>query len=121
MKTLLFKSLLIVAVISLITLLSTCKKETECKAAITVKYYYDTLIVVPNAKVKISKYEVMQTGLTNGSGVYNATFELEAILEVYAEKDTTTIIHDPQLPLLTGAAVIRLKPGETIRKTVFIQ
>ena len=121
MKTLLLKSLLIVAVISLITLVSTCKKETDCKVVVTVKYYADTNIVVPDADVLISKGDVKSTGKSTSSGTYEATFKLEAILDVYAEKDTSTQVYNPPLPLLTGAAVVRLKPGETVYKTVFIQ
>jgi len=121
MKNIFVKSLLIVAVISLITLMSTCKKDTECKAVVTVKYYYDTTIVVPGAIVNISKGDVSSKGTSDGSGIYNATFKLEAILDVEADKDTATIVHNPPVPVLTGKAVIRLQPGKTIYKTVFIQ
>jgi len=121
MKNIFVKSLFFIAVISLIALLSTCKKDTECKAVVTVKYYSDTTIVVPNANVSISKGDVKSTGVSDASGIFNTSFKLEAILDVYAEKDTATIVHTPPVPLLTGAAVIRLKPGETVYKTVFIQ
>lgn len=121
MKNLYFKSLLIIAVVSLICLISTCKKETECKVIVTVKYYYDTTIVVPEADVLISKYDKSESGKTNSSGIFEAKFKLEAILDVYAEKDTATQVYTPVPPLLTGAAVVRLKPGDTVYKTVFIQ
>ncbi len=121
MKTLLYKTLLIVAVITLISLLSTCKKETDCKAIVTVKFYHDTTLVVPDADVVISKGDKREEGKSNSAGVFEATFKLEAILDIYAEKDTATQVYNPAPPPLTGAAVIRLKPGETVYKTVFIQ
>jgi len=121
MKKLFFKTSLLIAVISLICLISTCKKETECKVVVTVKYYYDTTLVVPDATVSINKGDVKSDGKSDANGIYNATFKLEAILDVYAEKDTATQVYTPPAPLLTGAAVVRLKPGETVYKTVFVQ
>lgn len=121
MKNLFFKSLLIVAVISLVCLLSFCKKETDCKVIVTVKYYHDTTLVVPDADVMISKSDVKSSGKSNSAGIYEATFKLEAILDVNAEKDTATQVYNPPIPPLTGAAVVRLQPGKTVHKTVFIQ
>jgi len=121
MKTLFYKTLLITGVIILISLLSTCKRDTDCKAVVTVKYYHDTTLVVPEADVVISKGDKREEGKSNSAGIFETTFKLEAILDIYAEKDTATQVYNPPIPPLTGAAVIRLKPGETVYKTVFIQ
>ena len=121
MKSLLFKSMLAAVVVSIIFLVSNCKKETDCKVIVTVKYYHDTTMVVADADVMISKGDVKSQGKSNSAGIYETTFKLEAILDVYAEKDTSTQVYTPPLPPLTGAAVVRLQPGKTVYKTVFIQ
>jgi len=121
MKTFLLNSFFIVGIIALVLLLPNCKKETECKVIVTVKYYHDTTIVVPDADVLIKKFDTKSSGKSNSAGVYEATFKYEAILDVFAEKDTSTMVHNPPVPPLTGAAVVRLQPGKTVQKTVFIQ
>ena len=121
MKKVFLKLFLVVAVVLLVTLLSTCKKDTTCKVSVVVKYYYDTTLMVENANVMISKGDVKASGTTNSAGVFETTFKLEAILDVYAEKDTNTTGITPPPPPLTGAAVVRLQPGKTVTKSVFIQ
>jgi len=121
MKKILINSAHIIAVISLITFLTTCKKDTDCHVIVTVKYYHDTTMVVPNADVIIAKGDVRAMGKSDPNGRFEHTFPLEAILDVYAEKDTAEQVYNPPPPALSGAAVVRLQPGRTVHKTVFIQ
>ena len=123
MKSLLLKSLFIVALISgvLALTLSSCKKEsTEIPCEITVKLLGDTMQVVPFADVVIgSDYDVRVDGKTDATGVFKTTFKLEAILKIDVAKDTNTGVGSSE-PILQGAATVRLRPGETAKKTVFI-
>jgi hypothetical protein len=59
-------------------------------------------------------------GLTDATGQFTTTFKLEAILDVVASKDTNSGSGTVD-PVLTGIGVIRLKPGETAYKTIFIR
>ena len=114
MKTI-FKSALIIFLMSLIAFsFSTCKKDTSCEALITVKLQSDTSVIVPAAIVELKKADVYIDGVSDASGQFRHTFKLEAILDVYAEKDNPG-------DTLRGLTVIRLKPGETVGKTVLIQ
>ncbi|MDD3876373.1 MAG: hypothetical protein PHT69_07110 [Bacteroidales bacterium] len=117
----LLKSLIPLTILVLFFALTQCKEDKECPVVITVKYYHDTTIVVADADVLIQKYNVSANGKTDANGRFEHTFKLEAILDVTAEKDTTPAGVTPPLPSLQGAAVVRLKPGETVHKTVFIQ
>ncbi len=118
MKKIFIKSVTLLSVFFAFTLLFTnCAKETECKAVITVKYLYDTNIVIPNAYVKLEKYDISATGITDMSGRFPVTFKSEAILDIFASIDTSTT---HLFPLLTGTGTIRLKPGETVEKSVFV-
>jgi len=94
-----------------------CKKDKEIKVYITVKYQSDTTKVVPMADVLIEKYDVKVKGISGPNGVFETTFKLEAILDVHASIDTSTVT---STPVMTGSTVIRLEEGRTIRKTVFI-
>jgi len=124
MKSFLHKCLPVILVAGLATvlLLPACKKEDpKIPCVITVKYQSDTNQVVPLANVVIGgQYEDIRVeGQTDASGVFTAEFKLEAILKVDAVKDTNTgtgTIEDA----LTGQATVRLVPGETAYKTVFI-
>jgi hypothetical protein len=100
-----------------------CKKpKTDITAIITVKAQWDTNIVIPFADVVIGHDydDVKVTGRTDATGQFTTTFKLEAILDVIASKDTNTGTGGAE-PLLTGIAVIRLKPGEVAYKTVYIR
>ena len=114
MKTIIKPFILSIVIVGFISLLINCKKNTDCTAVVTVKRQADTNLVVPNAKVTIRKGDVSVTGYTDASGQFKHTYKLEAIFDVYAQKPDT-------IDTLTGQAVIRLKPGETVNKTVFIQ
>ena len=98
---------------------TSCKKENkECEAVITAKFLSDTNIVVPNAAIIIEKNDVYVDGVTNSKGQYRHTFEHEAILDVHAFVDTSSF--DSLIYEFTGSTVIRLKPGETIYRSVFL-
>jgi hypothetical protein len=95
---------------------TTCKKETDCTAIITVKRLSDTTQVVQSANVKLTRTGVSEAlllqyveGVSDVAGQFKHTFQYEAILDVIATKDTAS-----------GASVVRLKPGQTVYKTVFL-
>ena len=118
MKKTFLKTLLIPAILIATTFVFTnCAKETDCKTVITVKYLYDTNIVIPNAYVKLDKYDITATGTTDGSGRFSTTFKSEAILDIFASIDTSTT---GLYPPLQGTGTVRLKPGETVEKSVFV-
>ncbi|HRS53115.1 MAG TPA: hypothetical protein P5250_00220 [Bacteroidales bacterium] len=106
-----------IIVLMLMFVFTQCKKDKDIKVIITVKYQSDTNKVVPQADVLIEKYDVKVKGVTDNNGIFETTFKLEAILDVHASKDTSTVTTTPPL---TGSTVIRLEEGKTIRKTVFI-
>ena len=111
----LFKLLVIAVVVASISFsFSSCKEDTECEAVVTVKLQSDTSVVVPNAEVEISKQDIRVVGVSDANGQFRYTFKLEAILDVIAKSSGAT-------DTLYGQTVIRLKPGETVYKTVFIQ
>lgn len=115
MKTI-FKPILFLFMVSVLAFsFTTCKEDTECEAVVTVKLQSDTTVVVPNADVELKKEDVREIGVSDANGQYRHTFKLEAILDIYAKKGYDTG------DTLTGQTVIRLKPGETVYKTVFIQ
>lgn len=104
----------------IILIFTTCKKDTECDAVVTVKNKNDTLIIYSNANVKIHKSDVLAEGVTDGSGQYRHTFKLEAILDIDAVAPRPPIDSLTPADTLAGSTVIRLKPGETVYKTVFV-
>lgn len=113
---------ILIAGLVAVMLLPACKKEnTEIPCVITVKYQSDTNRVVPAADVVIGgQYEDIRIeGKTDDAGMFKAAFKLEAILKVDAVKDTNTGT-GPIEDALTGQATVRLVPGETTYKTVFI-
>ncbi|MFH0866771.1 MAG: hypothetical protein V1904_11290 [Bacteroidota bacterium] len=114
MKTI-FKTTLLIFMVSVIAFsFTTCKDDPECEAVITVKLQSDTNLIIPNATVEIKKQDVYISGISDASGRFRHTFKLEAILDVTAEKGDT--LGDT----LYGQTVIRLKPSETVYKTVFV-
>lgn len=116
MKRFVFVSLIAALFLSAF-LLTSCKEEADTIAVITVKYTSDTTQVVPYAHVRLEKYDVNVEGQCDENGVFKHTFKLEAILDVSAWLDTT------QTGLATelyGETTIRLVPGKTVYKTVFI-
>jgi len=118
MKTIIKPLILSIIIVGFISLLINCKKDTDCTVVITVKKQSDTSAVVPAANVKIFKGDVKVTGVSDGSGQFRHTYKLEAIFDVYAalpKQDSANV------DSLYGSAVVRLKPGETVYKSVFIQ
>lgn len=100
-------------VIAGICFFPSCDKEDgDLEAVITVKYLGDTTKIVPFARVNIRKNSINVDGITDLNGQFRHTFKLEAILDVYATIDTGMI--------LTGSTVIRLKPGTTVHRTVYV-
>jgi hypothetical protein len=99
---------------SVLLLFSRCSSDEECGVVITVKYLGptpgDTNQLVPNANIKLWKGDVNEVGTTDANGSYTHTFKLEAILNVDVDKDDTIL----------GSGIVRLKPGKTVYKTVFV-
>ena len=95
-----------------------CKKDTECKCVITVKHLADTNRIVKQCSVYVGKYSVSQTAFSDEAGQIRMTFKNEAILDVFAQIDTSS---DPLVvSLLKGQASVRLLPGETVQKSVYL-
>lgn len=94
-----------------------CDKQEETKAVITVKYTTDTTKVVPYAHVRIEKYDVNVEGQCNADGTFEHVFKMEAILDVSAWLDTS---QTGTLTEMYGETTVRLDPGKTVYKTVFI-
>ena len=96
-----------------IFLLANCKKNTECEVVITAKKLSDTNIVVKNAHVYVGKYDVFHQGLSNDAGQFTCIFKSEAIMDVTASDSN-------EAPPLYGETTVRLKPGKTVYKSVFM-
>ena len=102
---------------------TSCSDDTDCKIEIVAKLFGDTTIVVPYANVWIHQKETNVYGITDATGKYEHTFALEAIFNVTITDsiliDTTT---NPDTYLhRIGEGTIRLKPGETVRKSIIIK
>lgn len=119
MKLFSWKNVIVmVLIIVTILLVLACKKEsTDCKTVITVKKLSDTLQVIPYARVIIAPDypDVRVEGKSDGSGQFSYTFKYEGILDVLCSKK---IEGTPDS--LFGRGVIRLVPGETTYKTIFV-
>ncbi len=120
MKIFTFKNLIAICVIMLSAAIITvsCKKpKTECTAVITVKKLLDTMQTVAFSRVIIAPDypDVRVEGKSDASGVFTYVFKYEGILDVVAAKE---IIGTPDS--MRGKTVIRLKPGESVSKTVFV-
>ena len=113
MKAIIKSFVLLLFIICIAVSFSKCKKDTECIAIVTVKMQSDTTVIVSGAYVSLNKEDVTSDGYTDASGQFRNTFKLEAILDVDAMFISTS-------DTLIGKTVIRLKPGETVYKTVFI-
>lgn len=116
------KTIILVAlslsVIALLMIASGCKKDTECKLVVTVKHLSDTNRVIEQCSVMVKKYDVQDYGFTNAAGQFSTTFKYEAILDVFAEIDTSS---DPLInSYLKGTGSIRLIPGQTVHTSVFV-
>lgn len=101
-----------------------CKKDTECKVKITCKYStgIDMSEIAPGAYVEIGKPEFAEyakrTGIAGPDGVFPATFELEALLNITAEYflfDADSVLHN-----YIGATQEKLIAGETVEAEVIM-
>lgn len=117
-------TILILGSMILYVLLPSCKKEKPEYPVSIIVHYKGNDKAVENAFVKIYKDNVNVELTTNASGECKTTFNLPAILQVYAKKDTSktsdsTAIgwHRP----VTGTTVVRLLENETVTKTVYLQ
>jgi hypothetical protein len=120
MKIFSLKNLIAISTIIICAVIVTlgCKKEpTDCTAVITVKMLSDTNQTVSFAKVIIAPDypDVRVQGLSDASGQYTYVFKYEGILDVVASK-----LIDGTSDSLFGKGVVRLKPGETSYKTIFV-
>ncbi|HNZ44128.1 MAG TPA: hypothetical protein PLI16_09795 [Bacteroidales bacterium] len=96
-----------------------CKKEsTDCTAIILAKQLNDTMVVVSYADIIIAPQyqDVRVEGKTDIAGRFEHAFKYEGILDVIVFKP---IEGTPDS--LIGRGVIRLKPGETTTKTIFLK
>ncbi len=96
-----------------------CKKEsTDCTAIITAKQLNDTNLTVSYADIIIAPQyqDVRVEGKTDITGTFQHVFKYEGILDVIVYKAVTGTNDS-----LIGRGVIRLKPGETTTKTIFVQ
>jgi hypothetical protein len=94
---------------------SSCKKDEDIKAVVTVKYLTDTTIAVPYAKILISKYDVIVEGTCDVFGTFEHTFRDEMILDVRAW-ELDSLGQETKY----GETTLRLQKGKTVRKSVFI-
>ncbi|NVO01067.1 MAG: hypothetical protein HXX09_00045 [Bacteroidetes bacterium] len=99
---------------SVVLLFSQCKKDEECGVVITVKLMGptagDTNQLVTSAAIKLWKGDVNEVGTTDANGNYSSKFKLEAILNIDVNRGDTIL----------GNGIVRLKPGATVYKTVFV-
>ena len=94
-----------------------CKKEsTECTAVIMVKSLTDTNVTIPFADVIIAPNypDVRVAGKSDATGQFKNVFKYEGILDIIVTK----VINAGDT--VRGKGVIRLTPGETSQKTVFV-
>lgn len=92
-----------------------CKKETDCKAIITVtdtlgNAVENALVLLNYASATSAQPQLAQSGRTDASGKVSFTFQLEATWDITAALNNKS-----------GTGIITLKPGETVEKTVDIR
>jgi len=118
MKKTILSTLLGLSIFGALIFSNGCKKDTECKCVITVKHLSDTNKIIKQCSVYVGKYAVSQSAFSDDAGQVRLTFKNEAILDIFAQIDTST---DPLYQrYLKGQASIRLTPGETVQKSVFV-
>ncbi len=118
MKKTILLTLLGMSIFGALIFSNSCKKDTDCKCVITVKHLSDTNKIMKQCSVYVGKYAVSQNAFTDEAGQVRLTFENEAILDIFAQIDTSS---DPLFNrYLKGQGSIRLLPGETVQKSVFL-
>jgi hypothetical protein len=96
-----------------------CKKDnTDCTAIITAKYLNDTNVTLPYADIIIAPQyqDVRVDGKTDITGTFQHVFKYEGILDVIVFKPI-----EGTNDSVIGRGVIRLAPGETSTKTIFVK
>jgi len=96
-----------------------CKKDnTDCTAIITAKYLSDTNVTLPYADIVIAPefQDVRVDGKTDITGAFQHVFKYEGILEVIVYKPIPGTNDS-----VIGKGIIRLAPGETSTKTIFVK
>jgi len=90
--------------------LSSCRKDLSMTLTVTVKMMGDTNVLVPNAKVILTKDDIHVEGYTDGHGQFRHTFNLQIQLDVSVTKDT-----------LSGMGIVNLgKTGIDVEKSIYI-
>ena len=105
----LFLSLVVIG-----TSFSSCKKETDCTAVITVVDAGGTPVSGATIHLysKADRADLQdETKVSDVAGKANFVFKYEAILNIDAKKDALVNIGD----------VVKLEPGKTVEKTVTIK
>lgn len=97
-------------VLSGFAFLTSCGKDRSMEAVITVKLMSDTMVVVPQIRVEMSKDDVDIVGYTDDNGEFRYTFEQPVQLDIKAYNDT-----------VSGIGVINVgEYGYDYSKTVFV-
>ena len=111
-----FFSLMLVLALA-IPFFSGCKEDNKCRLTVKVQDVTNTSIVIPGAKIVISKEQgsVRAEGTTDSKGEAYFTFDNEAILDIIVEKK------DENNYTRYGKSTVRLIPGETVEKQVLLQ
>jgi hypothetical protein len=116
-------------------LLVSCKKNTECKANISVVNQSgigvseaDVMLyaVVKTASGSTVTADLKASGRTDGGGNISFTFKLPAIYDISASKIVQTPSSTPTGTImvtqtLTGTGIIKLEEGKGVSKTVIIK
>lgn len=108
------------------TLFLGCKKDTECKAQVICKYSWDGINIedqnLPGCYILLGKEDfadfAKSEGFANDNGIYETTFEHEALLDISASKTVET--SDGQLINFVGKGQIRLVAGELATAEVIL-
>ncbi|MCX8080502.1 MAG: carboxypeptidase-like regulatory domain-containing protein [Bacteroidia bacterium] len=112
-----------------------CKKNTECKANITVVDQggvgvagasVQLFAVVKTASGSTVTADLKASGETDGGGNVRFTFKLPAIYDIAASKVVNTPSSTPTGTImvtqtLTGTGIIKLEEGKGVSKTVVIK
>ena len=107
-----------IVILCILISLTTCRKKPDMQVSIYVKLRDDTTVVVPEAKVTLTKQNVEVVGYTDYRGQFTHTFKLQMQLDVFAEKDTSD---SDTVPKLEGFTILKMgELGRDYRRTVFI-
>lgn len=115
-RKILFRSSLVAVLALVFSLVFTtaCRKNTECKATVTV-IDRATGNVVPSVKVRLyaniaPKGQVEDIQTTDGSGKAYFNFKLQAIFDVEITGKTCD-----------GGCIVKLEPGKNVEQTTYVK